>query len=96
MEQMILAYGLPKETVTVIMILFKNMKAMVCSSDGNRLLQHCLCNLKRQYISTIFVYTLPRLCTLNIHKSKKRDGFTLKKKKQTVFLKNYDRYRLHR
>ena len=35
MEQIILAYGLPKETVTALMILFKNTKAMVHSSDGD-------------------------------------------------------------
>ena len=30
MEQILLAYGLPKEIVTAIMMLYKNMKAMVC------------------------------------------------------------------
>ena len=33
MKQIILAYSLPKETVTAIMTLYKNMKAMVCSLD---------------------------------------------------------------
>ena len=33
MEQILLAYGLPKEIVATIMILYKNTKAMVCSSD---------------------------------------------------------------
>ena len=35
MEQILLAYGLLKETVTVIMMLNKNMKEMVCSADRN-------------------------------------------------------------
>ena len=35
MEQILLAYGLPKETVTAIMILYKSMKAIVCSPDRN-------------------------------------------------------------
>ena len=35
MEQILLAYGLSKETVVAIMMLFKNMKAIVCSPDGN-------------------------------------------------------------
>ena len=35
MELILKAYGLPKETVTLIMIRYKNMKAKVCSSDGD-------------------------------------------------------------
>ena len=34
MEQILLAYGLPKETATAIMMLYKNMEAMVHSPDG--------------------------------------------------------------
>ena len=37
MEQMILTYGLLKETVTTIMMLYKNIKAMVYLPDGDRL-----------------------------------------------------------
>ena len=33
MEQILLAYGLPKETA--IMMLYKNTKVKVCSPDGN-------------------------------------------------------------
>ena len=33
MEQIHLAYGLPKETVTTIIMLYKDMQAMVCSSN---------------------------------------------------------------
>ena len=35
-EQILLAYGLSKETVTAIMILYKNMKVKVCSLDGGK------------------------------------------------------------
>ena len=35
MEQTQLAYGFPKETVTTIMMLYKNTKPMVHSPDGN-------------------------------------------------------------
>ena len=35
MEQILLAYGLPKETVAAIMILNRNTKVIVCSPDGN-------------------------------------------------------------
>ena len=35
MEQIQLAYGLPKETVAVIMMLYRNTKVKVCSPDGD-------------------------------------------------------------
>ena len=35
MEQILLAYGLPKETVAAIMILYRNIKVKVCSPDGD-------------------------------------------------------------
>ena len=35
MEQILLAYGLPKETIAVIMILYRNTKMKVRSPDGN-------------------------------------------------------------
>ena len=35
MGQILLAYGLPKETVAAIMILYRNTKVKVCSLDGD-------------------------------------------------------------
>ena len=35
MEQILLAYGLPKETITTIMILNRNTKVKVCFPDGD-------------------------------------------------------------
>ena len=35
MEQILLAYGLPKETVKAIIMHYKNMKIKVCSPDGD-------------------------------------------------------------
>ena len=35
MEQILLAYGLPKETVAAIMMLYRNTKVKVCSLDGD-------------------------------------------------------------
>ena len=35
MEQILLAYVLPKETVTAIMMLYRNTKVKVCSPDGD-------------------------------------------------------------
>ena len=34
-EQILLAYGLHKETIAAIMILYKNRKVKVCSQDGD-------------------------------------------------------------
>ena len=35
MEQILLAYGLPKETIAAIIILYRNTKVKVCSPDGD-------------------------------------------------------------
>ena len=35
MEQILLAYSFPKETVAAIMMLYKNMKAKICFPDGD-------------------------------------------------------------
>ena len=35
MEQILLSYGLPKETVAAIMMVYKNTKVKVCSPDGD-------------------------------------------------------------
>ena len=34
-EQILLAYSLPKETVTAIMMLYDNVKVQICSLDGD-------------------------------------------------------------
>ena len=69
MEQIVLTYGLPKETVTAIMMLYKNTKVKVCSAGWRRrLLWHCLCCAARGHINPIPVYYLPRLCAFNERK----------------------------
>ena len=35
MEQILLDYGLPKETIEIIMMLYRNTKVKVRSPDGN-------------------------------------------------------------
>ena len=56
-----------------------------------QLLWHFHWCFSRRYISTIYVYNLPRLCTLNTNKSNKRKWFHIKKgKKQTISHWNYD------
>ena len=74
MKQILLAYDLSKETVTAIMILYKN------TWWRDRLLQHCHWCLTRRYISTIFVYTLPWLRASDADRSNKRKWHNAKKK----------------
>ena len=66
MEQISVAYGLSKETVTAKMILYKTKKAVVFSSNGDTNSSTELVGLARKYIKTIFVYNLQEyvLCTL--------------------------------
>ena len=60
-------------------------------------LQNCHWSLARRYISTIYVYNLHRLCTLNVDRSNQRKWFYTKKaKRQTTSCRNYNRSRLHR
>ena len=51
MEQILLAYGLPKETVEAKMMLFKNMKVSLLTRWKHRLLRHCSKCAARRYIS---------------------------------------------
>ena len=60
-KQILLAYGLPKETMAAIMMLYKNTKVKVHSLDGDRLIWHCSRCASRRHISPIPVYHLPRL-----------------------------------
>ena len=62
MEQILLAYGIPKETVAAIMILYINTKVKVRSPDRDkRLLQHCSRSTRRGHTNLIPLYHLSRL-----------------------------------
>ena len=61
MEQILLAYGLPKETVAAIMMLYGNTKVKVHPPGwGYRLLRHCSRYAVRRHISLILLYHLSR------------------------------------
>ena len=63
-EQIRLAHCLLKETVTAIMMLYTNMKAIVCSPDDDTDFFNIVAGVfKRRYISAVSVYNLPRLHT---------------------------------
>ena len=81
MKQQLLAYSFLKETVTTIMMFYKNTKSNGSLIWGmHRLLRRCRRNPLSRYISIIFVYTLPWLHTLNVNKSNKRKRFHIIKK----------------
>ena len=56
MEQILLAYGLPKETVAAIMILYRNTRWR------HGILRHCCRSTTRRHTSPVPVYHLSRLC----------------------------------
>ena len=61
MEQILLAYGLPKETIAAITFLYLNTKVKVRSPDGDRILWHCSRSTTRGHASPIPLYYLSRL-----------------------------------
>ena len=82
MEQILLAYGLPKETIAAIMMLYRNTKVKVLSLDGDRdyfdivagVLQG---NKLSQYL---FIFCLDSVLRTSIDKIKD-NGFKLTKER---------------
>ena len=63
MEQILITYSLPKETVTAIMILERNTKIKVCSPDGDTDYFDIIAGVLQGWqISPIPLYHLSRLC----------------------------------
>ena len=82
MEQILLVYGLPKETVTAIRIFFRNTNVKVRSLDYDRRFRHCCWSFARGYISNIYVYNLLRLYSSNVECSNEKWLYGKKKKKR--------------
>ena len=82
MEEILLANGLPKETIAAIMMLYKNTKVKFHSPDGDRLLQHCSRCAIRRHISPLPVYHLPRVHILYINRFNERKWFQAGKGKK--------------
>ena len=80
MEQILLAYGLPKEILTAIVLLYKNTKATVCSPDGNIVFFDIVTGVLQGNIlaSYLFIHCLDYLLWISINLIKE-NGFTLKK-----------------
>ena len=74
------------------MMFYKNIKVMVHSSHGEMdLFDICHRSFARRYISTIFVYDMPRLHISNADRSNKRKLlYTKKRNKQTIYCRNFN------
>ena len=86
-EEILLAYGLPKETLTGCY----NNALQEHESNGSLtwcwlwFLRHCYWSLARRYISAISVYNQPWLCTMNVNSLIKENGSILKKKPRSTW-----------
>ena len=93
MGQILLIFGLPKESVTVLMFLYRNTKAMVRSPDGNWDFLNIVAGvLQGDTLETyLFIICLDYVLRTSIGLVK--NGFTLKHKKQRISYRNYNRCR---
>ena len=83
MGKILLAYGLPKETVTSIILLYKMTKAIVRSPEEATDFFDIVAGVLQGNIS--FIYTLTRLRTSKVNRSHNRKWFHIEKgKKQTI------------
>ena len=82
MEQILLAYGLPKETVAAIIILYRNTKVKVCSPDGDTEYFDIVAGILQgdTLVSYLFIICLDYVLWTLIDKIKE-NGFELTKKR---------------
>ena len=92
MEQILIAYGLPKETVAVITILYRNTKVKVRSPDGDTEYFDIVAGVLQGYMLAqyLFIICLDYVLRTSIDKRLRAD----KEKKQKVPRKNNNRRRL--
>ena len=85
----ILAYDIPKEIPTSLMMLYKNTKAMVRSPDGDTdFFEFVARVLQEDFIIATYVNILPWLHTGLCHRSYKRKIFHIKKEEVNDIQKN--------
>ena len=82
MEQILLAYGIPKETVAAIMILYRNTKGKVRSPDGNTDYFNIVARVLQGVMLApyLFIISLDYVLWTSIDKIKE-NGFELTKKR---------------
>ena len=79
-EQILLAYGFPKDTVTAIMMLYKNTKAVVCSPNGKTDFFDIVAGVRQRdtLAPNKFIISLDYILQTSINLIKE-NGLTLKK-----------------
>ena len=85
-EQFLLVYGLPKETVSIIMMLYRNTKATVCSSDEDTSFFGIVTSVLQgdKAAPYLFIFCLDYVLRMSITLIKE-DGFTLKRKARSIW-----------
>ena len=98
MDQIILAYGLPEETVTAIMMLYRNNKIKVPSPDGDTDYFDIVAGILQgdTLAPYLFIICLDYMLRTSIDKNQRKRFQANKRKKQKVPRhKNYRRISLH-
>ena len=86
MEQILLAYGLPKETIAAITILYRNTKVKVCSPDGGTEYFDIVAGVLQgdTLAPYLFILCLDYVLRTSIEKIKE-NGFELTKKRSRLY-----------
>ena len=86
MEEILLAYGVLKETVTVMNdALQKHGSKSLLTRWRHRLLWHCCWCSVREYISIVPVHNLSRVHTSNVDRTNERKWFSSKKSQEADY-----------
>ena len=82
MEQILLVYGIPKETVAATMILYRSTKVKVCSPDGDTQYFNIVAGVLQgdTLASYLFIICLDYVLRTSIDKNRE-NGFELEKKR---------------
>ena len=98
MEQILFAYGLPKETVAAVMILYRNNKVKVCSPDGDTDYLDIVAGVLQEdtIAPYLFIINLDYELKTSTDKKKKKRFQANKGKKHKIPRKNNFRSRLCR
>ena len=84
--KILLAYGLPKETILAIMMLYKNIKVKVCSLDGNTDFFEIVAGVFQEDMFTRFLDIIWLDYTIQMSIDwMKENGFTLEKAKSRQY-----------
>ena len=88
MEQILLAHGLPEETVAAIILQYKTTKVKVCSAGGGTDYVYFVGGLLKRY--PIPLNHLPRLFAYNVYRFNERKRFQAGKRKKQKKLRRHN------